>query len=47
MAPLYMKDVFIRKEVTNELRDVNLLVQHKLKVITYGHNTEEVIIYIE
>ena len=39
MSPIYMKDVFIRKEVTYGLRDVNLLVQPKFKTITYGHNT--------
>ncbi len=39
MSPLYMKDVFIDKEVTCGLRDVNLLVQPKFKTVTYGHNT--------
>ncbi len=36
---LYMKDVFIRKEVTYRLRDVNRLVQRKFKTISYSHNT--------
>ncbi len=31
MSPLYMKDVFIQKEVTYGLRDVNLLIQPKFK----------------
>ncbi len=39
MSPLYMKDVFIQKEVTYGLRDVNLPVQPKFKTVTYGHNT--------
>ncbi len=39
MSPLYMKDVFIQKEATYGLRDVNLLVQPKFKIVTYGHNT--------
>ncbi len=39
MSPLYMKNVFIQKEVTYGLRDVNLLVQPKFKTVTYGHNT--------
>ncbi len=39
MSPLYMKDVFIQKDVTYGLRDVNLLVQPKFKNVTYGHNT--------
>ncbi len=39
MSPLYMKDVFIQKEVTYGLRDVNHLVQPKFKTVTYGHNT--------
>ncbi len=39
MSPLYMKDVFIQKEVTDRLSDVNLLVQPKFKTVTYGHNT--------
>ncbi len=39
MSPLYMKDVFIQKEVTYGLRDVNLLVQPKFTTVTYGHNT--------
>ncbi len=34
MSPLYMKDVFIQKKVT-----YGLLVQIKLKTVTYGHNT--------
>ncbi len=34
-----MKDVFIQKDVTYGLRDVNLLVQPKFKTVTYGHNT--------
>ncbi len=34
-----MKDVFIRKEVTYRLRDVNRLVQRKFKTISYSHNT--------
>ncbi len=38
MSPLDMKDVFIQKEVTYGLRDVNL-VQPKFKTVTYGHNT--------
>ncbi len=38
MPPLYMKDVFIQKEVTYGLRDVNLLIQPKFKTVTYGHN---------
>ncbi len=37
MSPLYMKDVFIQKEVTCGL--VNLLVQPKFKTVTYSHNT--------
>ncbi len=39
MSPLYMKDVFIQKEVTYGPRDVNLLVQPKFKTVTYSHNT--------
>ncbi len=39
MLPLYMKDVFMQKEITYGLRDVNLLVQPKFKTVTYGHNT--------
>ncbi len=39
MSPLYMKDIFIPKEVTYGLRDVNLLVQPKFKTVTYNHNT--------
>ncbi len=39
MSPLYMKDVFIQKEVTYGLKDVNRLVQPKFKTVTYGHNT--------
>ncbi len=38
MSPLYMKDVFIQKEITYGRRDVNLLVQPKFKTVTYGHN---------
>ncbi len=34
-----MKDVFIQKEVTYRLRDVNLLVQPKFITVSYGHNT--------
>ncbi len=39
MSLLYIKYVFIQKEVTYGLRDVNLLVQPKFKTVTYGHNT--------
>ncbi len=39
MSPIYMKDVFIQKEVIYGLRDVNLRVQPKFKTLTYGHNT--------
>ncbi len=39
MSSLYMKYVFIRKEVTYGLRDVDRLVQPKFKRGTYGHNT--------
>ncbi len=39
MSPLYMKDVFIQKEVTYGLRDVNRLVQPKFNTVSYGHNT--------
>ncbi len=39
ISPLYMKDVFIQKEVTYGLRNVNLLVQPKFKTVSYGHNT--------
>ncbi len=39
ISPLCMKDVFIQKEVTYGLRDVNLLVQPKFKTVSYGHNT--------
>ncbi len=34
MSPLYMKDVFIQKEVIYGLKDVNLLVQPKFKTVT-------------
>ncbi len=39
MSPIYKKDVFIQKQVSYGLRDVNLLVQPKFKTVTYGHNT--------
>ncbi len=39
MSPLYMKDIFIRKEVTYGLMDVNLLVPPKFKTINCNHNT--------
>ncbi len=39
MSPLYMKDVFIHKEVTYGVMDVNLFVQPKFKTVSYGHNT--------
>ncbi len=39
MLPLYMKDVFIQKEVTYGHRDVNHLVQPEFKTVTYGYNT--------
>ncbi len=39
MSPLYMKDVFIQKEATYRLRDVNFLVHPKFKTVIYGHNT--------
>ncbi len=39
MSPLYMETVFIEKEVTYGLRDVNHLVQPRFKTVTYSHNT--------
>ncbi len=36
---IIMKDVFIQKEVTFGLRDINRLVQPKFKIVTYSHNT--------
>ncbi len=39
ISPLYMKDVFIQKEVIYGLRDVNLLVQLNFKTVSYSHNT--------
>ncbi len=39
MSPLYMKDVFIQREVTDGLRDINHLVQPMFKTVTYSHNT--------
>ncbi len=41
MSPLYMKDVFIQKEVTCGLRDVNRLVQPKFKTVIILLNTKK------
>ena len=39
MSPLYMKNLFIKKQTVYKLRDSTPLVQPKFKTITYGHNT--------
>ncbi len=38
MSPLYMKNLFIKKCIAYELRDVIPLIQPKSNTITYGHN---------
>ena len=39
LSPLYMKDLFVKKEIVYEFRDALPLVQPRFKTITYGHNT--------
>jgi hypothetical protein len=39
MSPMYMKNLFIKKQTIYKLRDITPLVQPKFKTITYGHNT--------